>query len=83
VAGFDLVSRYDFALELCDVFNFDKKLVTPVKSSAFKQPAPRPLKSGFITLKAQTELGVNPSGIKKGLMIFKNQIEMNLRNKNS
>ncbi len=75
IAGTDLVSRYDFAVTLADVFKFNKKLITPVKSSIFKQPAPRPLKSGFIILKAQTELGIKMSGIKQGLTILKNQIE--------
>jgi dTDP-4-dehydrorhamnose reductase len=79
VAGPDLISRYDFALALCDVFHLNKKLITPVKTSMFKQPAPRPLKSGFITLKAETELDVKPAGIKQGLMIFKNQMNSNLR----
>jgi dTDP-4-dehydrorhamnose reductase len=75
IAGNDIVSRYDFAVTLADVFQFDKKLITSVKSSIFKQPAPRPLKSGFIILKAQTELGIKMSGIKQGLTIFKNQLE--------
>lgn len=76
IAGTDLVSRYDFALMLADVFKFNKKLITPVKSSTFKQPAPRPLKSGFIILKAQTELDLKMSGVKYGLTILKNQLEM-------
>jgi len=75
VAGADIVSRYDFALALAKLFRFDRKLITPVKSSIFKQPAPRPLKSGLIILKAQTELDLKMSGIEHGLMIFKNQIE--------
>ena len=75
IAGADIVSRYDFALSLADVFKFNKKLITPVKSSIFKQPAPRPLKSGLIILKAQTELDVKMSGTEYGLTIFKNQIE--------
>lgn len=75
IAGADFVSRYDFALALARIFGFNKKLITPVKSSAFKQPAPRPLKSGFITLKAETELELKMSGIEQGLIIFKNQLE--------
>ena len=75
IAGSDMISRYDFALALARVFNFNKKLVTPVKSSAFIQPAPRPLKSGLIILKAQTELDVKMSGVEHGLTVFKNQLE--------
>lgn len=76
VAGKDLVSRYDFARSMAELFGFDKKLITPVKSSAFNQPAPRPLKSGFITLKAETELNIKLSGVERGLTIFKNQLEL-------
>ena len=79
IAGADLVSRYDFALALARVFSFNKKLITPVKSSTFKQPAPRPLKSGFITLKAETELGIKPSGIEHGLTVFRNQINAHMK----
>ena len=75
IAGNDIVSRYDFALSLADIFKFNKRLITPVKSSKFKQPAPRPLKSGLIILKAQTELDVKMSGVEQGLKIFKDQIE--------
>jgi len=75
IAGSDMISRYDFALALARVFNFNKKLITPVKSSAFIQPAPRPLKSGLIILKAQTELDVKMSGVEHGLTVFKNQLE--------
>ncbi|MBI4547747.1 MAG: dTDP-4-dehydrorhamnose reductase [Ignavibacteriae bacterium] len=74
IAGQDLVSRYDFTLELAHVFGFNKKLITPVKTTALKQAAPRPLNSGFITLKAQAQLSLHTSGIVHGLMIFKNQL---------
>jgi dTDP-4-dehydrorhamnose reductase len=74
IAGPDLMSRYDFALAFADVFGFNRKLITPVKTTALKQAAARPLKSGFITLKAQTDLGVKMSGVERGLAIFKNQV---------
>ena len=74
VAGEELVSRFDFAVALARVFNLNRKLIEPVKTSAFKQPAARPLKSGFIILKAETELGIKMSGVERGLMAFKNQV---------
>jgi len=74
VSGPDLISRYDVALVLASVFNFNKKLITPVKTAAFKQPAPRPLNSGFITLKAEIDLGIKMSNIQQGLLALKNQI---------
>ncbi len=84
IAGSDMISRYDFALTLARVFNFNKKLIIPVKSSTFIQPAPRPLKSGLIILKAQTELDVKMSGVEHGLTVFKNQLEaFNKQNENN
>ena len=79
VSGPDLVSRYEFAQTLARVFHYSKKLITPVKTSSLKQPAVRPLKSGFITLKTQIDLGVKLSGIEQGLIILKHQVENQLK----
>ncbi len=74
VAGHDLASRADFAFAIAKEFDLNAKLITAVKTASMKQPAPRPLNSGFITLKAETELGIKPSGIEHGLAIFRNQL---------
>jgi len=74
VAGREIVSRYEFALRLAKVFGFDPKLITPIKTAVLHQPAPRPLKSGLITLKAEVELGFKPSTMEEGLAILKNQL---------
>lgn len=74
IAGPDLVSRYDFAMALAKMFSLNKKLISPIKTVSLRQPAPRPLKSGFITLKAQVDLDLKMSGIEQGLTVFKNQI---------
>ena len=79
VAGRDLVSRYEFTLALCREFGFDKRLVSAVKTSALRQIAVRPLRSGFITLKAETELGIKLSGIEHGLSVLRNQIDIPAR----
>ena len=79
VSGPDLVSRYEFALTLAKVFHLNKKLVTPIKTATLKQPAVRPLRSGFITLKTQIDLGVNLSGVEQGLVILKHQTENSLK----
>lgn len=79
VAGRDIVSRYDFALKLAQVFGFDQELITPVKTSYLRQPAARPLKSGLITLKAEVELGYRPSTVEEGLAILKGQLSRNPR----
>jgi len=79
VAGPDLVSRYAFARALADVFEFDQNMITPAKTSSLKQPAARPLKSGFITLKAETDLGIKMSGLRQGLTALRNQLSVNMR----
>jgi dTDP-4-dehydrorhamnose reductase len=79
IAGPDIVSRFDFAKSLASAFDYDTKLISPVKTSEMKQAAPRPLQSGFITLKAETDLGIKMSGVKQGLSIFKNQIILSIK----
>lgn len=74
VAGRDILSRYDFALKLADVFGFDRGLVQPVTTAELSQPAARPLRSGLVTLKAEVQLGYRPSTVMEGLSILKGQL---------
>lgn len=74
IAGPDLLSRYEFALAIARVFKLNKKLINPVKSTTLKQPAPRPMKSGFITLKSNIDLGIKMSGVEQGVNILKQQL---------
>ncbi len=74
ISGPDVVSRYDFAREVARVFRLNTKLISAVKTSALNQPAPRPLKSGFIILKAQVDLNLAMSGMENGLLILRNQL---------
>jgi dTDP-4-dehydrorhamnose reductase len=76
IAGADYVSRYEFALALAKQFGIDKKLITPIKTAILKQPAPRPMRSGFIILKAETDLGIKMSGVEHGLTVIKNQLSL-------
>jgi len=73
-AGRDIISRYDFALRLAHVFSFEPSLIIPIKTAQLNQPAPRPMKSGLITLKAEVELGYRPSTTEQGLLILKSQL---------
>lgn len=74
ISGPDIVSRYDFARELAKIFKFNAKLITPVKTAFLRQPAPRPLNSGLILLKAQVELSLQMSAMATGLLILRNQL---------
>lgn len=74
IAGRDIESRYDFTMKLCDVFKFDKNLVTKIKTKDLNQPAPRPLNSGLITLKTETDLGFKPMDTIEALRLLKYQL---------
>lgn len=74
LSGRDVESRYDFTMKLCEVFEFDKKLVKKIKTKDLNQPAPRPLNSGLITLKAETELGYKPMDSYESLNLLKYQL---------
>ena len=75
VCGKDRASRYDFALRIAEVFGLDAGLIKRAKTADLKQEAPRPLLSGFVTLKAQTELGLNPMDITQGLTVLKREMQ--------
>ena len=74
IAGRDIESRFDFTMKLCDVFGYDKNLVAKIKTKDLNQPAPRPLKSGLITLKAETELDFKPMDTIESLRVLKYQL---------
>jgi len=74
IAGRDILSRYEFALRLAKVFDFEPGLIVPIKTAQLRQPAPRPMKSGLITLKAEVELGYRPSTAEQGLLVLKSQL---------
>lgn len=74
IAGKDIISRLEFTYNLCEIFGFDKSLVNPILTADLRQPAPRPLKSGLITLKAETEFGFKPMDSKEGLRLLKYQM---------
>lgn len=67
ISGPDFISRYDIALNVCNIFGLRKRLVIPVNSSVLKQTAKRPKYGGLINKKAAKELGIRFRGIKEGL----------------
>jgi dTDP-4-dehydrorhamnose reductase len=74
ITGADIISRYEFAMILCDVFKYSKSLVKRIKTKDLSQPAPRPLNSGLITYKAETELGFKPMDTLEGIRLLKYQL---------
>jgi dTDP-4-dehydrorhamnose reductase len=76
IGGKEFLSRYDFTLQIAEYFNLDKKLITPITTEELKQPARRPLNSGLIILKAETELGYKPHTINESLAAMKKELNL-------
>jgi dTDP-4-dehydrorhamnose reductase len=74
LCGADAVSRYEFAMKAAEVFGLDTSLIERVKSDTFRQTAPRPMMTGFITLKAQIELDFHPMTATEGLETLKREL---------
>lgn len=74
IGGKDFINRFEFAMLIAEYFNLDKNLIKPIITEELKQPAKRPLKSGLITIKAETELGYKPHSIIEALGMIKKQL---------
>lgn len=67
-------SRYEFAHMIADVFDLKKEKIHPINTESLNQIAPRPLKSGLISKKLLSKLGIKDIDLKKSLFDIKNQI---------
>ena len=76
IGGKEFISRYEFTHIISDFFNLDKSLITPIKTEELNQKARRPLKSGLLTLKAESELGYKPHTIPEALSIIKKELNL-------
>jgi len=76
IGGKNFLNRFDFAMLIAEYFNLDKNLILPITTAELKQAAKRPLKSGLITIKAETELGYKPHSITEALAIIKKQLKL-------
>lgn len=74
ISGKDFLSPYDIAIKTAEFFNLDRSLIKATDSTAFVQPARRPLKTGFIIDKARKELGYEPHSFEEGLAILSRQL---------
>lgn len=75
ISGKDFLSPYDIAIQTADYFGLDKSLIKATDSTQFKQPARRPLITGFIIDKARKELGYEPVSFKEGIEVMAKQIK--------
>ncbi len=80
VCGSEQVSRFEFAGRIAAVFGFDPSLIERVQSHQLYQKAARPLKSGFVTLKAETQLGLKAMNLEQGISQLKHELHLARRN---
>jgi dTDP-4-dehydrorhamnose reductase len=73
ISGKDFMSPYDIAIRTAEFFNLDKSLIKITDSNQFKQPARRPLTTGFIIDKARKDLGYEPHSFEEGIKILQTQ----------
>ncbi len=74
ISGEEIMTPYDIAIQTADFFKLNKSFIHATDSSKFKQPAARPLKTGFIVTKAKRELGYQPHLFKEGLALMAAQL---------
>lgn len=76
ISGRELLSIYDFAHTIADVFGLDDSLIHPVTSDYFDTAADRPPRTGFIILKAATELDYKPRSLRDALAHLGNKLDL-------
>jgi len=69
-----LMSIFEMANEVANVFNLNNKLIKPILTEKLNQKAKRPMKTGFIIDKAVKELDLIPINFKDQLIIFKQEL---------
>jgi dTDP-4-dehydrorhamnose reductase len=74
ISGKDFLSPFDIAQKTAAYFKLDNSLIKATDSTQFKQPAKRPLTTGFIIDKARKELGYEPKSFDEGIAVLAGQI---------
>jgi dTDP-4-dehydrorhamnose reductase len=77
IAGPQMLPRYEFAHHIAEAFRLDTSLIHPVTIAELRARhtgegprADRPAKSGLVSLKAQTDLGLRLSKVEDGLQVM-------------
>ena len=74
ISGPDTLSIVEMVYAVADHWGLEKDLVTEIDSATLGQAAKRPPRTGFVILKAQTELGYRPRTFREGLEVVERQL---------
>jgi dTDP-4-dehydrorhamnose reductase len=74
IASNETCSRYDFSLQVADIFGHDRQLIAPVSIDFFSSLAPRPRDTSCSTQKMEETFGIIPHPIRQGLQRMKQQV---------
>ena len=74
ISSTELLSVYEIAKQIAEVFQLDKNLIKPISTSTLNQTAPRPPKTGFDLTKTNKELGFYPKSFINDLQKFKEKL---------
>lgn len=74
ISGPEQMSILDLVQRVAAFWKLDASLIQPVDSASLNQPARRPPVTGFIILKAQTELDYRPHSFSQGLEVVDRQL---------
>lgn len=67
----EMLSRYEIAVKIAEVFGFDKDLIIKISKDEYKLKNHLPRKAGLISLRSETDLGIKFSSLQEGLSIMK------------
>ncbi len=76
IGGREFLSRYDFTIKIADYFQLDKSFIKKIVTEDLNQPAKRPLKSGLLTIKAESEFGFKAHSIEESLAIMEKELSL-------
>jgi len=75
ISGAETMNIYQLACRVAAFWKLDASLIEAIDSQTLNQPATRPPKTGFLILKAQTELNYKPHTLEQGLDLVDKQLK--------
>lgn len=74
LSGPEVLSIVEMVRQVAEHWGLDKELIKEISSETLGQAAKRPPKTGFVILKAQTELSYKPRSFRDGLSVVERQL---------